>query len=182
MDEAYPNLSIDFGDRDEQWFERLCGDLDLAQQDRARFHYATIADALVSEIEALMGWALIAYDVAGGEHGFGLVDTEPTIESGFIQPQFYVGRCRLDFMLNWASHDPHICLAVECDGRDYHSSPRARQRDRRRDGFLSSRGVQVMRFPGAEIFKNPLGCAAAAYSRLHEIRMNGQRCNEGVFR
>jgi very-short-patch-repair endonuclease len=51
-------------------------------------------------------------------------------------------------------------LAVECDGISYHNSRDAVEYDKRRDRFFAVQGVFVMRFTGAEINRDPRGCAA----------------------
>ncbi|MFW7413842.1 endonuclease domain-containing protein [Demequina sp. SO4-18] len=46
-------------------------------------------------------------------------------------------------------------VVVECDGRDYHSDPRAFARDRARDRELIARGLDVLRFPYADTVYRP---------------------------
>lgn len=42
-------------------------------------------------------------------------------------------------------------IAIECDGKDYHSSPAQKARDRRKDAYLKQNGWKVMRFSGRQI-------------------------------
>jgi very-short-patch-repair endonuclease len=52
-------------------------------------------------------------------------------------------------------------LVVECDGADFHAVRKEQvERDKRRDRFCVARGIYVMRFTGAEITRDPRGCAA----------------------
>lgn len=44
-------------------------------------------------------------------------------------------------------------LTIEVDG-EYHADPAQIERDRRRDAWLASRDVRVLRVPAAEILKN----------------------------
>ncbi|MGD6879291.1 endonuclease domain-containing protein [Bacillus infantis] len=44
-------------------------------------------------------------------------------------------------------------IAIECDGREFHSSPEAKKRDRRKDAYLRKNGWIVLRFTGKQINK-----------------------------
>ncbi|MFW2512305.1 endonuclease domain-containing protein [Demequina sp. SO4-13] len=46
-------------------------------------------------------------------------------------------------------------LVVECDGREYHSDPRAFAKDRARDRELVAQGLDVLRFPYADTVYRP---------------------------
>lgn len=51
-------------------------------------------------------------------------------------------------------------IDVECDGHDFHEKTKQQaQRDKRRDRDIQQLGWNVMRFTGAEIWKNPWACA-----------------------
>jgi very-short-patch-repair endonuclease len=67
-------------------------------------------------------------------------------------PQYRIDAYYVDFAF------PDIRLAVEADGAAYHSEER-KERDRRRDGFLRSRGWAVMRFHGTTIYHKADNCA-----------------------
>lgn len=58
------------------------------------------------------------------------------------------GRYRIDI-----AFIPHK-IAIECDGRDFHSSPKDRARDRRKDAYLRSQGWKVLRFSGSRIHRD----------------------------
>ncbi|MBB5870382.1 very-short-patch-repair endonuclease [Allocatelliglobosispora scoriae] len=45
---------------------------------------------------------------------------------------------------------------VELDGAEWHSAPAARERDLRRDAALAGLGIQVVRFSGSRLFREPL--------------------------
>ncbi|MDQ0257954.1 very-short-patch-repair endonuclease [Evansella vedderi] len=51
-------------------------------------------------------------------------------------------------------------IAIECDGKDYHSSPSQKERDRKRDAFLRRRGWKVLRFSGKRIYRDLNGILA----------------------
>lgn len=55
------------------------------------------------------------------------------------------GRYRIDLAL------PAYHLAIECDGKAYHSSPDQKARDRRKDRYLRKNGWRVLRFSGSAI-------------------------------
>jgi len=49
-------------------------------------------------------------------------------------------------------------VAIECDGKDYHSSVDQRNRDNNRDAFLHSEGWVVQRFTGNQIYNDVDAC------------------------
>lgn len=65
--------------------------------------------------------------------------------------QVKVGRYRIDIAFETAK------LAIEADGKAYHSSPTAKARDRRRNAFLKSHGWKVLRFSGSRIHRDIKG-------------------------
>ncbi len=73
-----------------------------------------------------------------------------------ITTQAPVGQYRADILIEVGNHK----LVVECDGREYHTSPDQVARDKRRDRYCASQGIPVMRFTGSEIHRDPRGCAA----------------------
>lgn len=66
------------------------------------------------------------------------------LELVFI-PQHPVDRLVLDFYI------PDLGLVIECDGDYWHSLPGAKQRDRRRDYWLQSKGYIVVRLTETDI-------------------------------
>lgn len=105
------------------------------------------------------------------------VDTESEIEKKMLQAlrgllafkgldgltvrtQVRVGPYRADIMLSDKRGEYERRLIVECDGRDFHSSPEAIDRDRRRDRWFAANHIFVMRFSGSEIHRDARGCAA----------------------
>lgn len=49
---------------------------------------------------------------------------------------------------------PQYKLAIECDGKEYHSTPEQKAHDRRKDRYLRKRGWKVLRFSGSMINRN----------------------------
>lgn len=65
----------------------------------------------------------------------------------FATPQYKVPPYRLDFAF------PEHMLVIECDGKAYHSTPRQKAHDRKRDKYLRSKGWTVLRFSGRKIHR-----------------------------
>ncbi len=83
-------------------------------------------------------------------------------------PQVQIGKYRVDFLFAQGLDrgDPYL-LAVECDGHDFHEKTKEQAaRDKARDRDLMERGVQVMRFTGSEIWRDPGECAAQVLMHL----------------
>lgn len=53
-------------------------------------------------------------------------------------------------------------VAVECDGRMFHTSPEQVERDKVRDRNLLALGWSVVRFSAKELIGDPIGCAGEA--------------------
>jgi very-short-patch-repair endonuclease len=73
-----------------------------------------------------------------------------------VSTQVPVGPYRADIMIESDGRK----LVVECDGAAFHSNPNAIAHDKRRDRYFLLNGISVMRFTGAEIQRDPRGCAA----------------------
>ena len=58
-----------------------------------------------------------------------------------------IGRYHVDFLVEKNGSQ----VVVECDGKAYHSSDEAKERDKERDSYLHERGYPVLRFTGGEI-------------------------------
>lgn len=59
--------------------------------------------------------------------------------------QYSFGPYRLDMAL------PGAKIAIEADGKEWHSKPHQKAHDRKRDAFLKSHGWQTLRFSGSQI-------------------------------
>jgi very-short-patch-repair endonuclease len=79
-------------------------------------------------------------------------------EKYVARTQVRIGKYRADIVVI----DSFTCerLAVECDGREWHTAPDQVSRDKRRDRWFASQGIPVMRFSGSEIHRDARGCAA----------------------
>jgi very-short-patch-repair endonuclease len=64
---------------------------------------------------------------------------------------------------------PDIKLAIECDGRDFHSTPTQIRNDLRRQGELEQLGWCVLRFTGSQINTSPRSCAQAIQNQIQRM-------------
>ena len=71
-------------------------------------------------------------------------------------PQYPWGSFRVDLVLRKPNG---FLIFIECDGREFHSSPEQVDRDKIRDRMMRERGYPVVRFTGSEINYSPAACA-----------------------
>ena len=71
-----------------------------------------------------------------------------------VDTQVGVGGYRIDLAVR---KDGKYVLGIECDGKLYHSSPSARERDFHRQNYLESRGWRIHRIWSTKWWKNPEG-------------------------
>ena len=81
----------------------------------------------------------------------------------FMEPQYPVGKYRIDFAL------PLQKIAVEIDGHDYHKTKEQRTKDAARDRWLTINGWTVIRFTGSEVYANPESCTSQVREILNRI-------------
>ncbi|MFC7321953.1 endonuclease domain-containing protein [Halobacillus campisalis] len=62
--------------------------------------------------------------------------------------QYPEGKFRIDIAF------PGLKLAIECDGKAFHSSAAQKAHDRKKDRYLRSKGWKVMRFSGSRIHRS----------------------------
>jgi hypothetical protein len=67
--------------------------------------------------------------------------------------QYPIGRYRVDFAI------PDEKIAIEIDGREFHSTADQLTKDARRQREIQSLGWTVIRFSGSEIYENAYICA-----------------------
>lgn len=118
-----------------------------------------------SPIESELFWAMMRHPK------FVLVKGEDKPEGAgiFVRPQTPIGPYIADFYIlargygqcNLKLWPPkqEIRLVVECDGKDWHTSPEQIAYDRRRDEYMANLGIKVQRFTGTEINKSAVHCA-----------------------
>lgn len=66
----------------------------------------------------------------------------------YVQTQVPCGKYRIDLAL------PAHKIAIECDGRAYHSTLEQRAHDRRKNAYLRKHGWKVLRFSGRMIYRD----------------------------
>lgn len=77
------------------------------------------------------------------------------IEQGYnVETQYGVGGYRIDLVVKSKDGKKNL-LGIECDGRLYHSSKYARERDYHRQKYLESRGWKIYRIWSTNWWKNP---------------------------
>lgn len=57
-------------------------------------------------------------------------------------------------------------IAIECDGKAFHSSPEQLEHDERKNIFLEKNRWQVVRFAGTEIYRDPNWCSKVIRKRF----------------
>lgn len=62
-------------------------------------------------------------------------------------PQFWIGKYRIDLAF------PKELIAIECDGKEWHSTEEQKARDQEKDNYLKEMGWQVVRITGSEIYR-----------------------------
>jgi very-short-patch-repair endonuclease len=67
-----------------------------------------------------------------------------------VHTQVKCGPYRIDLALFIGSKK----LAIECDGKAYHSSPRQKAHDRKKNAYLRKNGWEVLRFSGRQIYRD----------------------------
>lgn len=76
-----------------------------------------------------------------------------------IYPQSKVGPYTADFLVIMPTDHGPKYLVIECDGHNYHERTKEQAaHDRKRDRWMASNGITVIRFTGSEIWEDPEGC------------------------
>lgn len=80
-----------------------------------------------------------------------------------LAPQYRWRRWRMDFAL---LQDRKPVLFIECDGREFHSTPQQIASDRAKDRAAKEAGIPLLRFTGSEIYNDPGACARLIIERV----------------
>jgi very-short-patch-repair endonuclease len=88
------------------------------------------------------------------------------VEAGYnVKKQVKCGYYYIDLVL------PKYRIAIECDGKDFHSSPKQKAYDKKRSAYLYRHGYRsVLRFTGSEINQNPRKCIERIESVVKKCR------------
>lgn len=76
--------------------------------------------------------------------------------------QYSFGPYRLDFALPW------LKLAIEADGKDFHTLPHQIAHDKKRDNYLKRHGWKTLRFTGKQINGNIQGVVRKIEKELNK--------------
>lgn len=84
--------------------------------------------------------------------------------------QQVLGNYRADFLFTVkAKSGETVRIVVELDGHDFHERTKEQaSRDKARDRWMTGQGIQVMRFSGSEVWRNPFSCVSEVADRLHQ--------------
>lgn len=72
---------------------------------------------------------------------------------------------RTDILI-WKPNDKNFKLIVECDGFQFHSGKKSFTNDRKRDRLLQTKGFDVFRFSGSEIYHEPFKASLELFNYL----------------
>lgn len=100
----------------------------------------------------------------------------PVGEGMFLFPQMQVGMYRADFLIRAIGYPSGLkvwppkfqtTIAVECDGKDWHSSKEQIEYDKKRDAFFLEHGIRTLRYSGSEINKHVGFCVDEIISKIN---------------
>lgn len=114
------------------------------------------------EKRAFLTRSLVTYEWLDLERAYHLA-----IQAGFPHIKVNGKGIRADLYL-WIPGREDFNLIVECDGFKYHNSQEAFSRDRKRDRALQDKHFQVRRYPGNEIWNDPVGTANDLFKYLFQ--------------
>jgi very-short-patch-repair endonuclease len=60
-------------------------------------------------------------------------------------------------------------VLIECDGKEFHSTPKQIANDRRKEAAAWHAGMGIVRFTGSDIHQDTRNCALIAITRLHAM-------------
>lgn len=127
-----------------------------------------IEDHLMIALGDVAGWMIIRKPYWKFEHALDFAYRRLPRRYLLLVPQCRVARYRLDFAA-FAKGDNNglKIVGIECDGRQFHTSPEHIERDKKRDAEINRLiGVRVARFSGSEIKKAADQCAAFVLDEL----------------
>lgn len=163
LDEAslkYSKRSADFG---------LPPDNIEKQIKLAEEQYHSVEGLCDSPIErAILPWLIYEQYGCGPQVArcYNWRDSIPPIHDSavIIIPQFAILRFRVDFMIiaKLGNSQRSVMVALECDGFQYHNTPR----DIQRDGHMAMMGIHTVRADGTEIRRYPSQVSARVAATL----------------
>lgn len=132
-----------------------------------------IVGAAESPIEEMLGGALAAELKRGFPGQFGIYNpAEPNEHPKgcvLLVAQFDLLRFRYDFALRVQGFETPFLL-IECDSKQFHSSPEQVANDRRKDECAFKHGIPLMRFTGGDIHYRIDKCVAQVVKFLEDTQ------------
>lgn len=87
------------------------------------------------------------------------------------EPQLGVAGFYLDLAVKNPLNPNQFLLAIECDGKTYHSAKSARDRDRLRQDILENLGWNIHRIWSTDWFRNPTAALKTVLVKLDKLKM-----------
>ena len=118
-----------------------------------------------SPIESILGAAIIVCFKGNGKPLALAAEPTPKASGLLLVPQFKW----LIYRSDWAIYNPKTtgALLIECDGKDFHSSPEQIEHDKKKDQAAHDMGYLTMRFSGAKIHYSADECAAKIFGFIY---------------
>lgn len=118
-----------------------------------------------SPIESILGASIMLYFQRGGKALALASEPDPTAARLLLIPQFKW----LIYRSDWAIYNPKTtgALLIECDGKDFHSTPEQIAHDKKKDQSAHDLGFLTMRFTGSRIHRNADGCAKEIFEFVY---------------
>lgn len=162
--------------------DKLSSQLADIVQANIQMGYTNWDTAITSPIERLLAVGITSL-VALDDFEFFLF-TDAFLSDGQNPPQYFQYRSsingtvvieyqkrELDWLADFVISVPTYTdkkIIVECDGHDFHERTKEQaMRDRARDRAAQAAGYHMMRFTGAELFRDPLKCVRET---LHALK------------
>jgi very-short-patch-repair endonuclease len=164
--------------------EKLSAQLAEVVSYNAQMGYAMWDKAITSPIERVFAVGL--YSLIALEEAEFFIFTDAFLCDGQNPPPYFKHRSsingavvieyqkrELDWLADFVISVPTYTdkkIIVECDGHDFHERTKEQaMRDRARDRAAQAAGYQMMRFTGAEIFRDPLKCVRETLTELKKL-------------
>lgn len=164
--------------------EKLSSQLAEIVSCNAQMGYANWDTAITSPIERLLAIGLTSL-VALDDFEF-FIFTDAFLTDGQNPPPYFAHRSsisgtviieyqkrELDWLADFVISVPTYTdkkIIVECDGHDFHERTKEQaMRDRARDRAAQAAGYHMMRFTGAELFRDPLKCVRETLNALKKF-------------
>ena len=83
-----------------------------------------------------------------------------------LLPQCRIGQFRVDFAFVWYYRGDVFKVAIECDGGEYHKD-KTKDFERSTNLLKIANVLDIIRFTGSEIYRNPERCAYLSAASVH---------------